>query len=91
MVNKTKKEGLTALDISCARYHMKKAGIETYNKKSIMRMLIGGSMIVMGLVTFFVPFTTLPLCMCGAGLIGYDLKSLLKKIKYENHLLRLRI
>ena len=86
-----KKKKATHEDIACTRYHMRKNGIETYDKKSMVRSVIGGSMIVVGLTTFLVPFTTIPLCMCGAGLIGYDLRRLIKKVKYEYHLLKVRL
>ena len=74
MKNK-KKQKLSHTDIIFSRWHMKKAGIEPYNKRSIVRTSLGVALIGTGLVTFFVPFTTIPLCMAGAVMIGYDLKA----------------
>ena len=77
-------------DIVCMRYHMRMQGITTYTKKSIIRTLIGGGMIIVGLATFLIPFTTIPLCVGGAGLIGYDMRALIHKIRYESHLIKIR-
>lgn len=86
-----KKKRTTPEDIACARYHMRKNGIGTYDKKSMVRSVIGGSMIIIGLATLPIPCTTIPLCICGSGLIGYDLRRLIKKVRYESHLLKVRL
>jgi len=83
------KKNTTHEDIITTQYHMRKHGIVTYDKKSVMRSVIGCMMVVVGIATLFIPFTTIPLCVGGAGLIGYDLRALLQRIKYESHRIKI--
>ena len=87
---KNKKEKATPEDVITTRYHMRKHGIVTYDNKSIIRTLVGVCMVGVGVATLFIPFTTIPLCMGGAGLIGYDLRALLHRVRYESHLIKIR-
>jgi len=77
---------LSSTDIITTKHYMKLNNIEVYNKKSVLRSILGGFCIVVGITTFFIPFTTIPLCLIGGVLIGYDMKSLIKKIGYEKRL-----
>jgi len=88
---KNKKKKATPEEVVCARYHMKKYGIATYDNKSIIRTCVGVCMVVVGIATFLVPCTTIPLCVGGVGLIGYDLRALLQKVRYESHLVKMRL
>ena len=88
---KNKKEKATPEDVVTTRYHMRKHGIATYDKKSIIRTCAGVCMVGVGVATLFIPFTTIPLCVGGAGLIGYDMRALLKKAKYESHRIKVRL
>ena len=88
---KNKKEKATPEDVICARYHMRRQGIATYNNKSIIRTCVGVCMVGVGVATLFIPFTTIPLCMGGAGLIGYDLRALLQRVRYESHRIKVRL
>ena len=76
-------------DIISARHGMSK-DIDTYNKRSMVRTLGGVVLIGAGISTYMIPFTTAPLCIAGAGLIGYDVKALLYRYRYERHLVKLR-
>ena len=87
-IGKTKKKRMTPADIICIRYHMRRQGIATYDNKSIARTIIGVGMITVGIVTIPIPCTTIPLCMGGCVLVGYDLRTLIQRIKYEVHRLK---
>ena len=86
-----KKEKATPEDVVYTRYHMRRQGIATYDKKSIIRTCVGVCMIACGAATFFVPFTTIPLCVGGAGLIRYDMRALFHRVEYESHLAKVRL
>lgn len=89
MIRKTKKI-FSSEEIATIRYHMVKNNIHLYNKKSIMRTVVGSVMIGVGLVTFLVPFTTIPLCIGGGVLVGYDVKALISRVRLEGKLYKLR-
>ena len=90
MKNNNKKQPLTHEDIITARYHMANNGIDTYTKRSLVRGVCGVVCIVAGVSTFLVPCTTVPLCILGAGLLGYDMKPIITRVSYEFHLWRVR-
>ena len=68
---------LTPTQVISIRKHMSK-DITTYTPISIMRIIAGVGCITAGLVTWFVPMTTLPLLTAGGVLLGYDCKALYK-------------
>lgn len=88
-LDRDKKQRLSSLDIITARHYMSK-DISTYNKRSLARTVGGVVLIGVGVGTFLIPFTTIPLCVAGAVLIGYDLKALIVRYKYEKNLIKLR-
>jgi len=83
-----KKTTLSYKDIVYCRWVMCNHHITTYNKKSLRRSLCGVGCIALGVCTALVPFTTIPLCVLGAGLLGFDIRPLILRIKYESHRLR---
>lgn len=70
---------------------MKDLGIEPYYKRGLIRSVVGVGCVIIGLVTFAVPFTTIPLLLFGGSLIGYDIKSLIGRFKYEGHLIKIKM
>ena len=82
---KNKNKKLSHEDIIEAKYHMRNNNISTYTKRSLVRGVCGVVCIVAGVSTFLVPCTTIPLCILGAGLLGYDMKALIIKVSYEVH------
>jgi len=68
---------------SICEWHYKMSGhIDTYNKIGLVRSLSGITCIGIGLITTFIPMTTIPLIMLGSYLLGYDSKIILS---YLNH------
>jgi len=91
MRNETKNKTLSCEGVIFAQHHMKRNGIEPYTKKSLIRTITGVSLIALGVGTFIIPFTTLPLCVGGGVLLGCDVQALTKKYKYELNLLKMRL
>ena len=87
---KNKKNKINATNKIIALNHMYKNNIKPYTNKSLFRTALGFTCIVFGVVTFFIPFTTMPLLILGGFLIGYDTKAFFKRIRYELHLVKLR-
>lgn len=71
------------------RYYMSK-DIETYNKISIARGGLGVVCVAVGVVTWVIPFTTIPLLLLGGVLLGYDMKGFIRRVRYEAHLIKVR-
>jgi len=77
----TNKKEYTHEDIATYRYNTHNT-ITTYNKISLVRSLSGITCIGVGLITAFIPMTTIPLIILGSYLLGYDGKIILS---YLNH------
>ena len=85
------KKEYDCVEIIRYRQYMNKNNIDSYTKRSLIRSILGIGCIVVGLVTTFIPCTTIPLLLLGGSLMGYDMKALIKKLKYESHLIKLRL
>lgn len=72
------------------KHHMQKNGIITYDKKSIIRTICGGVLLGVGVVTLPLPTGSIVLIMVGAGMIGYDIRALWRRVRYEAHLIKVR-
>ena len=77
----TNKKEYTHEDITVYRYNTHNK-ISSYNKIGLVRSLSGITCIGVGLITTFIPMTTIPLIMLGSWLLGYDSKVILS---YLNH------
>ena len=77
----TNKKEYTHEDIATYRYNTHNT-ITTYNKIGLVRSLSGITCIGIGLITTFIPMTTIPLIILGSYLLGYDSKIILS---YLNH------
>lgn len=89
-----KNKQINPIDKVVFRKKLKDNGIETYNKlsfKSVCRSVLGVSCIIVGVGTFYIPFTTIPLCIIGGGLIGIDINKYIKRFNYEFNLIKIRV
>ena len=57
--------------------------IDTYTKISLIRSACGVVSIGIGIGTWFIPMTTVPLISLGCWLLGYDSKALGRKARYK--------
>lgn len=64
--------------------------IDTYTTKSAVRGVCGAVCVVVGVGTLWIPSGSVLLIMFGAGLMGYDVKGLFSRVKYEINLLKMR-
>ena len=87
--NKIKNKVLSPEDIVTSRYYTSK-DITTYNKISIIRGAVGGVCIGVGIITLPFPTGSIFLIMFGSGLLGYDVKDLIRRLRYEVKLRYLR-
>ncbi len=66
---------------------MRELFITTYNPRSIIRTIIGVLLIAVGVVTSFVPFTSIPCYIMGGLFLGVDIiayyNNIKKRVKYE--------
>ena len=81
---------MTPEDIITSRYYMSE-DIETYTKRSIIRCVFGGVCVVVGVSTWFIPFTTIPLLLLGGVMMGYDMKALIRRVRYEVRLKKMTL
>lgn len=65
--------------------------ISTYTHKSAVRTLCGAVCVVLGAVTLPIPTGSIFLILLGGGLLGYDVKGLFNRVKYEVRLIKLRV
>ena len=65
--------------------------IDTYDKRCVVRAVCGAVCIGIGVSTIWFPSGSIVLIVAGSGLLGYDVKALYNRIKYEIHLFKLRI
>lgn len=85
-----KRTTLSHEDIVCYNHTMSKLGIVKYNKRSVVRAVLGGVMVTIGISTLMLPTGSIPLIIVGSGLLGYDVKAFISKARYEIHVLKLR-
>lgn len=64
--------------------------ISTYTNKSAVRSLCGAVCVSVGIITLPIPTGSIFLILFGAGLLGYDIKALYNRIKYEINLFKVR-
>ena len=57
--------------------------IDTYTPISLARSIGGGVSIGIGIATWFIPFTTIPLLAVGTALLGYDYKVLSRTVLFH--------
>jgi hypothetical protein len=80
---RAKKKVMTPEDIMTSRYYISK-DISTYNKICLIRGIAGVVCIGVGVATWLVPFTTIPLITLGAYLLGYNAKVMFKYAKFQS-------
>ena len=64
--------------------------ISTYSPKCAVRGICGAVCIGLGVSTLWLPSGSIPLIIIGSGLLGYDVKALSNRVKYELNLFKLR-
>ena len=84
------KRTLSPTQIITARHNMSK-DITTYTKRSTIRCVFGGVCVVIGVATWVIPFTTIPLLLLGGVMMGYDMKALIRRVRYEVRLKRIKL
>jgi len=82
-------DSLTPTDIMVSRYKMSRQCVP-YNPKSLIRTVLGISMIVVGIATWLIPFTTIPLLIGGGVMLGWDVSDYVKYVKYSLRLAYIR-
>ncbi len=87
---KQKTNNLTPTQILIARRGISK-DITTYTPTSLIRSVVGGMCVGVGIITLPLPTGSILLIMCGAGLIGYDVRALIKRIVYEMKLVKIKV
>ena len=58
-----------------------------YNKPSMIRSACGVVSIGVGIITCFIPFTTIPLVALGSYLLGFDGKIVISNLIYKSRLI----
>lgn len=81
---------MTPTQIITARHRMSK-DISTYNKTNIIRCACGVVCVVVGIATTPIPMTTIPLLLLGGVMMGYDMKALIRKVRYEVRLKKIML
>jgi hypothetical protein len=76
-------------DIIVWRYRTH-SNISTYDKNSAVRSFLGAVCVIVGVSTLWLPSGSMLLIGLGCGLLGYDVKGLISRVKYEINLFKLR-
>ena len=87
---KTKRKIMTPTDIITTRYYMSKE-LKPYNKRSIIRTIIGSVFIIYGFATILLPTFSVFFIGIGCSMVGYDFRSIYQRIKYEVNLRKIML
>ena len=79
MINNKYKTAKEYMDIVNTRNHFERVGIKVFIGRNTLKFIGGCALFVVGLVSFPIPFITIPLLVFACGLMGYNLRDLMRK------------
>ncbi len=73
------------------RNHFNKNNIALFNKRNKTRFVFGVVLFGIGIISFPIPFITIPILIFSGGLMGWTLKDVINKKKALKHIIKYKI
>ncbi len=73
------------------RNHFNKNNIALFNKRNKARFVLGSVLFGVGIISFPIPFITIPILLFAGGLMGWTLKDAINKKKALKYLIKYQI